>query len=116
MSFFPGGKDPMLSQFAQDFIYKGVANLENKGARFQLRKACDIARVIITRANGWDSRKREIVGALSDKAITCEVKELKLQSQTLVEDFIESSFVVCSLYVQVKNKSGLFLLLSANFA
>lgn len=84
----------MLSQFAQNFIYKGVAHLENKGARFQLRGAVDIARVIITTANGWDSRKKELTQALADKGITCDVKELKLQSQMLIDDFIESSFVV----------------------
>lgn len=87
----------MLSQFAQDFIYKGVAYLENKGARFQLRTACDVARVIISRAIGWDARKKDITQALADKAINCRLKELKLQSQMLIDDFIESSFVVCCL-------------------
>ena len=85
----------MLSQFAQDFIYKGVAYLENKGSRFQLRKGFDVARMIITRANGWDIRKKEITEALAEKTITSAVKELKLQSQMLIDDFIESSFVVC---------------------
>ena len=84
----------MISQVAQDFIYKGVGHLENKGARFQLRKAVDVARVIITTANGWDARKKEITHTLAEKGITTVPKELKLQSQMLVDDFIENSVVV----------------------
>lgn len=85
----------MISQVAHDFIYKGVGHLENKGARFQLRKAVDVARVIITTANGWDARKKEITHTLAEKGITTVTKELKLQSQMLVDDFIENSVVVC---------------------
>ena len=88
----------MMSQCSQDFIYKGVAHLENKGARFQLRKAVDVARVIITTANGWDTRKKEITQTLADKGITTVTKSLKLQSQMLVDDFIENSVVVCLSY------------------
>jgi hypothetical protein len=84
----------MICQFAQDFIYKGVAHLENKGARLALRKAMDVARVIITTAKGWDARKKEIMQTLADKGITTVPKGLKLQSQMLVDDFIENSVVV----------------------
>jgi hypothetical protein len=84
----------MICQLAQDFIYKGVAHLENKGARLPLRKALDVARVIITTAKGWDARKKEITQTLAGKAITTVPKGLKLQSQMLVDDFIENSVVV----------------------
>ena len=86
----------MINQFAQDFVYKGVAHLENKGTRFNLRKAMDVARIIITTAYGWHLRKEEIMQALTDKAITTVTKGLKLQSQMLVDDFIENSVVVSS--------------------
>ena len=87
----------MLSQCAQDFIYKGVAHLENKGSRFQLRKAAAVARVIITTAIGWDGRKKDITQTFADKGITIAPKALKLQSQMLVDDFIENSIVVSEL-------------------
>ena len=84
----------MICQLAQDFIYKGVAHLENKGTRLPLRKALDVARVIITTAKGWDARKKEITQTLVDRGIATVPKGLKLQSQMLVDDFIENSVVV----------------------
>ncbi|XP_046839524.1 uncharacterized protein LOC124433781 isoform X2 [Xenia sp. Carnegie-2017] len=87
-------KNPMFSQLAQDYIYKGVSHLENKGSRFQLRKAMDVARVIITTANGWDARKKEMENSLAEKGVPSPTKILKLESQMLIDDFIDNSVVV----------------------
>ncbi|CAB3987974.1 Hypothetical predicted protein [Paramuricea clavata] len=44
---FPGDKDPMISQFAQDFIYKGVAHLENKDFKqLQLQRKNDLLKCL----------------------------------------------------------------------
>lgn len=93
---FQEDKNPMFSQLAQDYIYKGVSHLENKGSRFQLRKAMDVARVIVTTANGWDARKKEIVNSLAEKGVPSPTKILKLESQMLIDDFIDNSVVVGS--------------------
>lgn len=84
----------MSCNYAQDFIYKGVAVLDSDGNKCRLRNAKDVARVILAKAHGWNSRYTEVLGELSKKGFCPPFNKLKLEGQLLMDDFVESSVVV----------------------
>lgn len=84
----------MNCNYAQDFIYKGVAVLDSDGNKCRLRNAKDVARVILAKAHGWDSRYKEVLGELAKKGFFPPFDKLKLEGQLLMDDFVESSVVV----------------------
>ena len=84
----------MSCTYAQDFIYKGVAILDNDGNKCRLRNAKDVARVILAKACGWNSRNKEVMSELEKKGFFPPFDSLKLESRLLMDDFVESSVVV----------------------
>ena len=84
----------MSCTYAQDFIYKGVAILDNDGNKCRLRNAKDVARVILAKACGWNSRNKEVMSELEKKGFFPPFDSLKLESHLLMDDFVESSVVV----------------------
>ena len=84
----------MSCTYAQDFIYKGVAILDNDGNKCRLRNAKDVARVILAKACGWNSRNKEVMSELEKKGFFPPFDSLKLESHVLMDDFVESSVVV----------------------
>ena len=89
-----GQKNAMSCTYAQDFIYKGVAILDNDGNKCRLRNAKDVARVILAKACGWNSRNKEVMSELEKKGFFPPFDSLKLESHLLMDDFVESSVVV----------------------
>lgn len=84
----------MNCNYAQDFIYRGVAILDADGNKCRLRNARDIARVILAKAHGWDSRYGEVMSELAKKGFFPPFDTLKLEGHLLMDDFVESSVVV----------------------
>lgn len=84
----------MNCNYAQDFIYKGVAILDTDGNKCRLRSAKDVARVILAKAHGWDSRFTEVVGELAKKGFLPPFDSLKLEGHLLMDEFVESTVVV----------------------
>ncbi|CAH3136847.1 unnamed protein product [Pocillopora meandrina] len=93
-SILNGQKNAMSCTYAQDFIYKGVAILDNDGNKCRLRNAKDVARVILAKACGWNSRNKEVMSELEKKGFFPPFDSLKLESHLLMDDFVESSVVV----------------------
>jgi len=93
-SILSGQKDAMNCSYAQDFIYKGVAILDTDGNKCRLRNAKDVARVILAKAHGWDSRFTEVVGELAKKGFLPPFDRLKLEGHLLMDEFVESTVVV----------------------
>ncbi|CAH3018781.1 unnamed protein product [Porites evermanni] len=93
-SILNGQKDPMNCNYAQDFIYRGVAILDADGNKCRLRNARDIARVILAKAHGWDSRYGEVMSELAKKGFFPPFDTLKLEGHLLMDDFVESSVVI----------------------
>ena len=89
-----GQKDAMNCNYAQDFIYKGVAVMDSDGNKCRLRNAKDVARVILAKAHGWDSRYTEVMNELGKKGFVPPFDKLKLEGHLLMDDFVESSVVV----------------------
>lgn len=92
--FKTGQKDAMNCNYAQDFIFKGVAILDTDGNKCRLRNAKDVARVILAKAHGWDSRFKEVMGELAKKGFLPPFDRLKLEGHLLMDDFVESTVVV----------------------
>lgn len=88
----------MSCTYAQDFIYKGVAVLDNDGNKCRLRNAKDVARVILAKAHGWNSRNKEVMSELAKKGFFPPFDSLKLESHLLMDDFVESSVVVSKTF------------------
>lgn len=84
----------MNCNYAQDFIYKGVAVLDTDGNKCRLRNAKDVARVILAKASGWDSRYTEVMNELENKGFDPPFDKLKLEGHLLMDEFVESSVVV----------------------
>lgn len=93
-SILNGQKDVMNCNYAQDFIYKGVAVLDTDGNKCRLRNAKDVARVILAKASGWDSRYTEVMNELENKGFDPPFDKLKLEGHLLMDEFVESSVVV----------------------
>lgn len=84
----------MNCNYAQDFIYKGVAILDTDGNKCRLRSAKDVARVILAKARGWDSRFTEVKGELTKKGFLQPFDGLKLEGHLLMDEFVENTVVV----------------------
>lgn len=84
----------MSCNYAQDFIYKGVAILDTQTKKCRLRNAKDVARVILAKARGWDSRFAEVMGELAKKSFLPPFDGLKLGGHLLMDEFVENAVVV----------------------
>jgi hypothetical protein len=93
-----GIKDPMNCTFSQDYIYKGVAVLDAEGNKCKLRTAKDVARIILAQAHGWNRRCNQLKEELALKGFAPPFSNLKLESQLLIDDFIDNMIVV-SIYM-----------------
>ena len=71
-----------------------MAILDTDGNKCRLRNAKDVARVILAKAHGWDSRFTEVVGELAKKGFLPPFDRLKLEGHLLMDEFVESTVVV----------------------
>ncbi|KAK3751530.1 hypothetical protein QZH41_019423 [Actinostola sp. cb2023] len=89
-----GIKDPMSCTFSQDYIYKGVAVLDAEGNKCKLRTAKDVARIILAQARGWNRRYNQLKDELVLKGFVPPFSNLKIESQLLIDDFVDNMIVV----------------------
>lgn len=68
--------------------------MDSDGNKCRLRNAKDVARVILAKAHGWDSRYTEVMNELGKKGFVPPFDKLKLEGHLLMDDFVESSVVV----------------------
>ena len=97
-----GEKDPMNCNYAQDYIYKGIAHFDSDGNKCRLRHASDVARVILAQAKGWDRRLCELKEELAKKKLPFEFCKLKFDSHLLVDEFIDNVVVVSKDAVELE--------------
>lgn len=84
----------MTCVFSQDYIYKGVAILDAEGNKCKLRTAKDVARIILAQARGWNRRYDQLKDELAKKQFEPPFKRLKIESQLLIDDFVDNMIVV----------------------
>lgn len=84
----------MNCTFSQDYIYKGVAVLDAEGNKCKLRTAKDVARIILAQARGWNRRYNQLKEELVWKGFLPPFKSLKIESQLLIDDFVDNMIVV----------------------
>ena len=105
----------MNCNYAQDFIYKGVAVLDTQTKKCRLRNAKDVARVILAKARGWDSRFDEVMGELEEKGFLPPFDGLKLGGHLLMDEFVENAVVVRPALRTIIEKRVFLLQIFTNF-
>ena len=68
--------------------------MDTDGNKCRLRNAKDVARVILAKASGWNSRYTEVMDELEKKGFDAPFDKLKLEGHLLMDEFVESSVVV----------------------
>ena len=68
--------------------------LQHQTGKCRLKKANDIARVILAAARGWQSRSVELTTLLGAKGFHPPFEALKPECQSLLEDYIDHMVIV----------------------
>lgn len=99
---FEGMKNPLQCSMAEDYIQKGVLTLQHQTGKCKLKKAKDIARVILAAARGWQSRRTELIRILEAKGFAPPFNLLKAECKALIEDYVDHMVIVSSLFINTK--------------
>ena len=91
---------------AEDYIQKGVLMLQHQTGKCRLKKAKDIARVILAAARGWQSRKIELTNALEAQGFAPPFDALKSECKSLIEDYVDHMVIVSFLQSHSKEYFG----------
>ena len=84
---------------AEDYIQKGVLILQHQNGKCRLKKANDVARVILAAARGWQSRTTELKNALKAKKLAFPFDTLSSECKTLIDDYIDHMVIVSCLAI-----------------
>ena len=94
-----GLKEPLKCSMAEDYIQKGVLILQHQNGKCRLKKANDVARVILAAARGWQSRTTELKNALKAKKLAFPFDTLSSECKTLIDDYIDHMVIVSCLAI-----------------
>ena len=79
---------------AEDFVQKGVVVLQHQTGKCRLKRAKDIARVILAAARGWQSRNSELTSLMESRGFVSPLDKLKPECKSLMEDYVDHMVIV----------------------